>query len=79
MGHCNLGTNARLLYNEHDTNPRSPVAFGLYNKTMYDRKNYDASYYRTSGVGIYDASVVNYDARSVNYDAKVLLDSNLRC
>ena len=73
MTNCSLGTNAGLLYNEHDTNPRSPhTTCGLYNETMYDRKNYEASYDRTSGVGIYDASVVNYDASSVNYDAKVL-------
>ena len=45
---------------------------GLYYNSIYDRKNYDASYDRTSGVGIYDASVVIYDASSVNYDAKVL-------
>ena len=37
---------------------------GLYYNSIYDRKNYDASYDRTSGV--------NYDASSVNYDAKVL-------
>ena len=73
MGHCNLGKYAGLLYNEHDTNPRSPhTTCVLYNKTIYDRKNYVASYDRHSGVGIYDTNVVNYDARSINYDAKVL-------
>ena len=48
------------------------ITSGLYYNSIYDRKNYDASYDRTSGVGIYDASVVIYDASSVNYDAKVL-------
>ena len=48
------------------------ITCGLYYNSIYDRKNYDASYDRTSGVGIYDASVVIYDASSVNYDAKFL-------
>ena len=52
--------------------PGSNPSCGLYYNSIYDRKNYDASYDRTSGVGIYDASVVIYDASSVNYDAKVL-------
>ena len=43
----------------------------MYYKTHYDRKNYDTSYDRISGVAIYDGSVAIYNA-SVNYDTKVL-------
>ena len=34
------------------------ITCGLYYNSIYDRKNYDASYDRTSGVGIYDAKVL---------------------
>ena len=44
----------------------------MYYKTHYDRKNYDTSYDRISGVANYDASVVNYDDSVINYDTKVL-------
>ena len=43
---------------------------GQYYKTHYDRKNYDDSNDRISGVANYDASVINYDACVVNYDTK---------
>ena len=44
----------------------------MYCKTHYDRKNYDTSYDRISGVAIDDAMVVNYAASVANYDTKVL-------
>ena len=50
----------------------TPETCGLYYKTHYDRKNYDASYDRISGVANYDASVVNYDTSVINYDATVV-------